>query len=304
MPPRSPIILSLLLLAACATTQGPPTEPNDREWNVLGGDYASIESLRKALPAPPANASRKQMIEITLANLQRIEPQLNAFIAKASEYYERTHDPRAAQVLAREKVIMGDQYLGILSRYDRALQEYRAALALEPNNPDIQKRIEMAEGRRFVQMSSFAAVKNGMKEDDVRRLVGLPREDWIKQVVQNNRVYSVWIYPKEDGGASAIYFDNGVVYHTNWNAAAPPAASASGGLDAAAPAAGTAALPNTPIYAQLLSTLDQKTADTLAAKLIDGGFTSAYVERGSGDKGTMFKVRVKFPSEVEARSAE
>jgi hypothetical protein len=41
--------------------------------------------------------------------------------------------------------------------------------------------------------------------------------------VQNNRVYSVWIYPKEDGGASAIYFDNGVVYHTNWNAAAPPA---------------------------------------------------------------------------------
>ena len=59
-------------------------------------------------------------------------------------------------------------------------------------------------------------------------LVGLPREDWIKQVVQNNRVYSVWIYPKEDGGASAIYFDNGIVYHTNWNAAAPPASQASG----------------------------------------------------------------------------
>ena len=223
--PRLRLVISALLLAACATTQGPPTEPNEREWNVLGGDYASIESLRKALPAPPANASRKQMIEMTLANLQRIEPQLNAFIAKASEYYERTHDPRAAQVLAREKVIMGDQYLGILSRYDRALQQYRAALALEPNNADIQKRIEMAESRRFVQMPTFAAVKNGMKEDDVRRVVGLPREDWIKQVVQNNRVYSVWIYPKEDGGASAIYFDNGVVYHTNWNAAAPPAAS-------------------------------------------------------------------------------
>src|SRR5688500_19997699 len=54
-------------------------------------------------------------------------------------------------------------------------------------------------------------VKAGMKEDEVRRAVGLPREDWIKQVVQNNRVYSVWIYPKADGGASAIYFDNGVV---------------------------------------------------------------------------------------------
>ena len=58
------------------------------------------------------------------------------------------------------------------------------------------------------------------------------------------------------------------------------------------------------MYAQLLSTLDQKVADALAAKLIDGGFTSAYVERGPSEKGTMFKVRVKFPSEGEARAAE
>ena len=59
-----------------------------------------------------------------------------------------------------------------------------------------------------------------------------------------------------------------------------------------------------PAYAQLLSTLDQKTADTLAAKLIDNGFNSAYVERGTTDKGTAFKVRVKFASEADARAAE
>ena len=34
-----------------------------------------------------------------------------------------------------------------------------------------------------------------MKEDAVRSLAGLPREDWIKQVVQNNRVYSKKHYP-------------------------------------------------------------------------------------------------------------
>ena len=227
MPRRLSILLVAFLAAACSTSQGPPTEPNDREWNLLSTDYAWIEGLRKAQAPLPPNASRKQMIEVTLANLQKIEPSLNAFMGKVTEYYDRTHDRRAAQLLAREKVIMGDQYFGILSRYDRALQEYRTALALDPDNADIRKRIEMAESRRFVPMSTFAQVKNGMKEDDVRQLVGLPREDWIKQVVQNNRVYSVWIYPKEDGGASAIYFDNGVVYHTNWNAAAPPAASSS-----------------------------------------------------------------------------
>jgi hypothetical protein len=57
-------------------------------------------------------------------------------------------------------------------------------------------------------------------------------------------------------------------------------------------------------YAQLLSTSDQKTAETLAARLIDRGFTAAYVERGSTDKGPIYRVRVKFDSEPEARAAE
>ena len=59
-----------------------------------------------------------------------------------------------------------------------------------------------------------------------------------------------------------------------------------------------------PVFAQLLSTSDQKTAEALAAKLIEGGFTAAYVERTTSDKGTVFRVRVKFPSDAEAHAAE
>ncbi|HYM60556.1 MAG TPA: SPOR domain-containing protein [Thermoanaerobaculia bacterium] len=66
---------------------------------------------------------------------------------------------------------------------------------------------------------------------------------------------------------------------------------------APAPAAG-------PVYAQLLSTNDQKTAETLAARLIDHGFTGAYVERVVSDKGTIFRVRIRFATEGEARAAE
>jgi len=65
-----------------------------------------------------------------------------------------------------------------------------------------------------------------------------------------------------------------------------------------------AAAPETPFYAQLLSTGDQKTAEALAAKLINGGFTAAYVERVTGEKGTIFRVRVKFANETDARAAE
>jgi hypothetical protein len=59
-----------------------------------------------------------------------------------------------------------------------------------------------------------------------------------------------------------------------------------------------------PVYAQLLSSSDQKTAEVLAAKLIGGGFNGAYVDRGTNEKGGVFRVRVKFPSEAEARAAE
>src|SRR5690349_20665972 len=37
--------------------------------------------------------------------------------------------------------------------------------------------------------------------------------------------------------------------------------------------------PSTPTFAQLLSTSDQKSAEALAAKLIERGYTAAYVER-------------------------
>ncbi len=212
-------LLILAILTACATA--PATQPNDKEWNAITNDYQWIETLRKAQPVPPPTAPRKQQIELLLDNHKKLEVTYIPFMDKVREYYERTADPRAAKLLAREKVIMGDEYLAYMSRYDRALEFYRLALQLDPSNTDVQQRIAMAEERRFVSMNAFAAVKTGMKEDEVRKLTGLPREDWIKQVVQNNRVYSVWIFPKADGGASAIYFDNGVVYHTNWNAAAP-----------------------------------------------------------------------------------
>jgi len=215
-------LIALFLLAAC-TPAGPPTKPNDREWSLLSADYQWIQTLRDAQKAPPANAPRKAQIEAALENQQKLAAPYNAFIAKVEEYYERTTDPRAAALLAREKILLGDNYMNVLSRYEKALEMYRKALEFEPENADAQARIALVAKRRYVDMNAFAGVKTGMNEDTVRKAVGSPREDWIKQVVQNNRVYSVWIYPKADGGASAIYFDNGVVYHTNWNAAASPA---------------------------------------------------------------------------------
>jgi cell division protein FtsN len=72
----------------------------------------------------------------------------------------------------------------------------------------------------------------------------------------------------------------------------------------AEPAAAVAPATAVPHYAQLLSTSDQKKAEALAARLINGGFNSAYVDRANNEKGSLFRVRVNFPSEQQARAAE
>ncbi len=86
-------------------------------------------------------------------------------------------------------------------------------------------------------------------------------------------------------------------------ATTPPPVTESGGETPPGQPAGTPAL-RVPHYAQLLSTSDQKTAEGFAARVIEKGFSSAYVERGATEKGPVFRVRVKFPTEAEARAAE
>lgn len=58
-----------------------------------------------------------------------------------------------------------------------------------------------------------------------------------------------------------------------------------------------------PHVAQLLSTQDAGSAESLAARLIDDGFTTAYVERVRGESGMIYRVRVEYPSEAAARNA-
>lgn len=87
-------------------------------------------------------------------------------------------------------------------------------------------------------------------------------------------------------------------------ATAPVAANAVPHTEPSVQTAPAKAQPDVPHFAQLLSTADQKTAEGLAAKLIDAGFTSSYVERTITEKGTVYRVRTRFPSESEARAAE
>jgi cell division septation protein DedD len=121
--------------------------------------------------------------------------------------------------------------------------------------------------------------------------------------------------PATDSTVTAAIVEEGAPATTTSTAAtetAPPVAEAVTTPPAATPVVATpvatppatAGVLHVTTYAQLLSTSDQKTAEALAARLIDRGFTAAYVERGTADKGPIYRVRVKFDSEADARAAE
>ncbi|MGK2856502.1 MAG: hypothetical protein ACSLFQ_04770 [Thermoanaerobaculia bacterium] len=197
-------------------------EPPRGEWESIEADYKWLDTLRRSAAPLDVSAPRKQRIEDYLQNERKLEPVYARFIEKLETYYQKTGDPRAASLFAKEKIRIGDGYMEILARYDRAINMYRAALYVDPNNEEAKRKLEIAESRRYIDQLAFAKVKSGMKEPEVQGVVGVPREDWIRQKIEGSRVFSVWIYPRRDGGAAAVYFEGGVVYHTNWDAAPAP----------------------------------------------------------------------------------
>lgn len=58
-----------------------------------------------------------------------------------------------------------------------------------------------------------------------------------------------------------------------------------------------------PHDAQILSTTESASAEALAARLIEAGFSSAYVARVPRDDSTLYRVRVRFEDEKSARDA-
>jgi hypothetical protein len=209
-------ILALALVPASLAAQG------SKEWEAIEADYSWLQTLRNANRVPGPGAPRKERIEAWLLGERKLEPVYSRFIERLEAYYMQSGDPRAAALFAGEKIRMGDSYMNILSRYDRAANLYRSALQIDAGNQEALAKLELAESLRFVGRERFDRVGSGMNEADVERILGLPREDWIRQKIEPGHVYSVWIYPRTDGGAAAIYFDRGVVYHTNWDASPAP----------------------------------------------------------------------------------
>src|SRR6185295_7220163 len=116
--------------------------------------------------------------------------------------------------LAHDYIRQGGDYL-------RAIEIYEAALAVDPDNPDLRRELAEAERARYVTAERFSQVQVGMGQEEVRRLLGAPNPHNVRDFPQ--RGVAAWFYQKDrSGAAAAVWFEKKggalVVYSADFDA--------------------------------------------------------------------------------------
>jgi len=133
----------------------------------------------------------------------------------------------ALRMKSDEDIVLAREYVEQAGDYRRAIEIYETALAADPDNPRLRKELEAAKARRYITRERFALIREGMKQDEVRRLLGRPNLQDVRAYPE--RGVTAWFYPKDaTGAAAAVWFQKKAaaaeVYLLDFDAIQPPAA--------------------------------------------------------------------------------
>jgi hypothetical protein len=138
----------------------------------------------------------------------------------------------AIRMKSDEDILLAREYIEEAGDYRRAIEIYETALAADPDNPRLRTELETAKARRYVTRERFALVQEGMAQDEVRRLLGPPNLQDVRDYPE--RGVTAWFYPKDaSGAAAAVWFRKGEasseVYQLDFDALQPPTVTPPGG---------------------------------------------------------------------------
>jgi hypothetical protein len=133
----------------------------------------------------------------------------------------------ALRMKSDEDILVAQEYIDQGGDFETAIAIYRSALAVDPDYPRLKEALAAAETRRFMTRELFSRVKEGMKPEEVRLLLGQPNPHNVREYPEH-RVLG-WFYPKDaSGAAAAVWFETAsggpVVYRLDFDAVAPATA--------------------------------------------------------------------------------
>ncbi len=113
-------------------------------------------------------------------------------------------------------------FVNELGNYIKAVEVYDEALALDPENAEIQALRDAAADLRFMTQERFDTVTKGMTYDEVTVLCGVANPKHIKEEDKRGKTLVGWYYPTADRGAAGVYFSDGKVYNMKFDAIRAP----------------------------------------------------------------------------------
>ena len=201
-----------LLIAglACgpAAEERQPARPSPAaaaEWAWLQKTKRTLDGQRAQLAAGAASAdlARRSAALAALFN-RRLAEFINADPPVQDEPLTKVQQA-AIRMKSDEDIRLARQFIAQGGDYQRAIDIYQEALVVDPQNPRLREELARAQARRYMTRETFAAVKAGMGQDEVRDLLGQPNLHNIRAYPS----YAVigWFYPKdESGAAAAVWF--------------------------------------------------------------------------------------------------
>ena len=115
---------------------------------------------------------------------------------------------RAVRLKSSEEMYVARQYIENIGNYERAIGIYEDALQLDPDNAELQAALEQARADQFMTEERFSQAKKGMNDKQVLELLGAARPNNIQEFDRGGRKTVAWLYPREDGGAAGVWFEN------------------------------------------------------------------------------------------------
>jgi hypothetical protein len=126
----------------------------------------------------------------------------------------------AIRLKSGEDLIIAREYVQRGGDYRRAIEIISTALVLDPENPDLLATKSRFESEQYMTEERLAQVTKGMREDEVRELLGPPHPSNVREYPEEDVV--AWFYRREDKSAAGVYFqsknDELTVYKTDFNA--------------------------------------------------------------------------------------
>jgi hypothetical protein len=205
----------------------PESSASQSEWTWLQQAKTDLDGRRARLAAQPDPKLQKETQALSDELNRRLAAFLNADPPIQGEPLS-DRQKAALHMKSDEEIHLARTWIEQGGDFQRAIDIYKEALVVDPDNPRLKEELARAEGRRYMARATFAQVQKGMEPDEVRRLLGAPNLNNVRSYPE--RGVTGWFYPRDAGGdAAAVWFHKedgkAVVYLTDFDALHPPAAA-------------------------------------------------------------------------------